>query len=59
MTHQDKIDYTDTLSLSSALWWYIENHTDSDGELFFHLRERVRLNAENPKPEQKYEGLTG
>ena len=57
MTPQDKIDYTDQLPLTSALWWYIENHSDEDTNLFFHLRERIRKHAADPKPEQKYERI--
>mgnify|MGYP001566976332 CR=1 FL=1 len=38
--------YLDSLPLTQALWWFIENvgdeHKDRH-ELFFYLRERVRL----------------
>jgi len=43
--------YLDGLPLADALWWFIEN-VDSENpdrsELFFHLRERVRDEGEQP-----------
>ena len=40
------LEYTDTLSLESALFWYIENRQDTPEftEIFFRLRERHREN---------------
>lgn len=45
-TFEEIRKYLDTLSLSYALWWFIENGdayeaTIKNG-LFFYLRERVR-----------------
>ncbi len=43
MTTQETKTYLDTLPLHSALWWFIENSSaPMGGEVFFHLRERVR-----------------
>lgn len=42
--------YLDTLDLTAALWWFIENVNDDNPhhtELFFYLRGRVR---EEQKP---------
>jgi hypothetical protein len=40
------IEYTDTLPISDALWWFIENMGDAESpgrtEVFFHLRDRER-----------------
>lgn len=39
------IMFLDTLPLSSALWWFIENRTDDSEwvtDIFFYLRERYR-----------------
>lgn len=39
-------DYLDSLTLTNALWWFIENidfeHPDRN-EIFFYLRERMRM----------------
>lgn len=46
MTAHQTIDYLKTLVLVQALWWFIENSdpsNDWNNEVFFYLRERVRL----------------
>ncbi len=45
MVKNEIIHYLDMISLTEALWWFIENVTDktpSRNEVFFYLRERVR-----------------
>ncbi len=41
-------NYFDTVSLSDALWWFIENideeHPDKT-DIYFYLRERMRNSA--------------
>jgi len=48
MSLKAMIEYTDTLVIEHALWWFIENAPE-EGEartgLFFHLRERMRNEA--------------
>lgn len=43
MTDTDIMEYLDTKDLTSAIWWYVENLGQCSSEVFFHLRERVRL----------------
>jgi hypothetical protein len=45
MNAGETIKYLETLSLSAALWWFIENMDDAGPDrtqVFFYLRERVR-----------------
>lgn len=45
MNAKETIEYLSKLSLTRALWWYIENISTNDPvatEVFFYLRERVR-----------------
>lgn len=56
MTTQEAIDYTDTLPMAHALWWYLENAEDEWGsEVFFRLRTRFRAYQDNPRPEWAWE----
>lgn len=50
MTVEEKKKYLDTLSLSNAFWWFIENCNSDDPdttELFFHLRHRRLQERDN------------
>lgn len=45
MTFKQSKNYLDTLTITKALWWFIENVCDGDesrNEVFFYLRERMR-----------------
>lgn len=45
MTLKQTKKLLDSMPLTTALWWFIENSNEDDkhrNELFFYLRERVR-----------------
>lgn len=58
MNYDQIIDHLDTLPITHALWWFIENVAEDSPHrtpLFFYLRSRFRVYQENPKGEQRYE----
>lgn len=53
--YQQMIDHLNTLNITQALWWFIEN-CDRDyphrSDIFFYLRERYRTEASCPSSDK-------